>query len=54
MGTDLDELFLICNRLMVIYRGEILRVFNDISRVSKFDIGLLMTGGSSYIEKETV
>lgn len=51
IGTDLDELFLICNRLMVIYRGGILGEFNDISQVSKFDIGVLMTGGSTYLEK---
>jgi general nucleoside transport system ATP-binding protein len=52
MGTDLDELFMICNRLMVIYRGEIVGTFNDLSGVSKFDIGVLMTGGATYATRD--
>ena len=51
IGTDLDELFQICSRLMVIYRGEIVGIFEDTSKVSKNKIGMLMTGGSLYIEK---
>ncbi|MCX5977147.1 MAG: ABC transporter ATP-binding protein [Coprothermobacterota bacterium] len=46
MGADLDELLLVSNRLMVIYRGEIVGVFDDLRSVSKFDVGVLMTGGS--------
>jgi len=53
MGTDLDELFKICNRLMVIYRGTIVGTFNDLSGVSKFDIGVMMTGGSTYATGDT-
>jgi ABC-type uncharacterized transport system ATPase subunit len=46
MGTDLDELLLVSNRLMVIYRGEIVGVFDDLRSVSKYDVGVLMTGGA--------
>ena len=46
MGTDLDELYQICDRIMVIYRGEIVGIFEDIKNVKKFDIGFLMMGGS--------
>ncbi len=51
IGTDLDEILQLSNRLMVIYRGEIVGDFEDTRQVSKFDIGLLMTGGHSYVEK---
>lgn len=47
IGTDLDELYQVCDRIMVIYRGNIVGTFNDIRSVTKFDIGLLMMGGSS-------
>jgi simple sugar transport system ATP-binding protein len=50
IGTDLDELFRICDRLLVIYRGEIVGCFDDLSKVSKLDLGVLMTGGASYID----
>lgn len=46
MGTDLDELLLVSNRLMVIYRGQIVATFDELQGVSKFDIGVLMTGGN--------
>jgi ABC-type uncharacterized transport system ATPase subunit len=46
IGTDLDELLKVSNRLMVIYRGEIVASFDDIRNVSKFDVGVLMTGGT--------
>jgi hypothetical protein len=48
MGTDLDELYKICHRLLVLYRGELVKVFDDLTGVSKFDVGVLMTGGVSY------
>jgi simple sugar transport system ATP-binding protein len=51
MGTDLDEILQLSNRLLVIYRGEIVGSFEDTSQVSKFDVGLLMTGGHSYSEE---
>jgi len=51
MGTDLDELFKVCNRLMVIYRGEIVQTFSELTNVSKIDIGILMTGGSTYVAR---
>ena len=51
IGTDLDELYQICNRLMVICRGEIVGIFDDISKVSKIDIGVLMTGGQGSLQK---
>jgi simple sugar transport system ATP-binding protein len=50
MGTDLDEILQLSNRLMVIYRGEIVGMFEDTTQVSKFDIGVLMTGGRGYLE----
>lgn len=53
IGTDLDELLLNSDRLLVIYRGEIVGSFDDPSRVSKIEIGLLMTGGSQYLTKES-
>lgn len=52
IGTDLDELYQICNRLMVIYRGEIVGIFDDVAGASKVEIGVLMTGGQGYIKKE--
>jgi simple sugar transport system ATP-binding protein len=52
MGTDLDEILQLSNRLMVIYRGEIVGIFEDTTQVSKFDIGVLMTGGHTYSEEE--
>jgi simple sugar transport system ATP-binding protein len=51
MGTDLDEILQLSNRLLVIYRGEIVGSFEDTSQVSKLDVGLLMTGGHSYSEE---
>ncbi|NIQ40272.1 MAG: ATP-binding cassette domain-containing protein [Proteobacteria bacterium] len=51
MGTDLDEILQLSNRLMVIYRGEIVGTFEDTAQVSKFDVGLLMTGGQTYFEE---
>lgn len=49
MGTDLDEILLVSDRLMVIYRGEIVGTFDAATDVSKFDIGMLMTGGQKYV-----
>jgi simple sugar transport system ATP-binding protein len=51
IGTDLDEILLISDRLMVIHRGRIVGNFNDVSNISKFDLGILMTGGKSYFEE---
>jgi simple sugar transport system ATP-binding protein len=51
IGTDLDELYQICNRLMVLCRGQIVGVFDDVTQVSKIDIGVLMTGGQASREK---
>ena len=51
IGTDLDELYQICNRLMVICRGEIVGIFDDLKKVSKVDIGVLMTGGQGSLQK---
>ncbi|MBN1835633.1 MAG: ATP-binding cassette domain-containing protein [Spirochaetales bacterium] len=53
MGTDLDELYKICNRLFVLYRGEIAGVFEDLAGVSKIDVGVLMTGGATYAKRAT-
>jgi simple sugar transport system ATP-binding protein len=52
IGADLDELYQICNRLMVICRGEIVGVFDDVTEVSKIDIGVLMTGGQDSLKKD--
>jgi ABC-type uncharacterized transport system ATPase subunit len=54
IGTDLDELLQNSDRLLVIYRGEIVRCFDDLNQVSKIDIGLLMTGGAQYVKKEAL
>jgi len=54
ISPDLSELFQICDRLMVIYRGEIVGTFNDISKISELEIGVLMTGGFSYTKKEVI
>lgn len=51
IGTDLDELYQICNRLMVICRGEIVGTFDDITKISKIDIGVLMTSGQDSLKK---
>jgi simple sugar transport system ATP-binding protein len=51
-GTDLDELYQLCNRLFVIYRGQIVGHFDDLNDVSKIDVGLLMTGGARYAREE--
>jgi simple sugar transport system ATP-binding protein len=51
-GTDLDELYQLCNRLFVIYRGQIVGQFDDLNDVSKIDVGLLMTGGARYEREE--
>jgi simple sugar transport system ATP-binding protein len=48
IGTDLDEILLLSDRLMVIHRGEIVGSFDDVTNVSKLDIGVLMTGGQRY------
>jgi simple sugar transport system ATP-binding protein len=49
IGTDLDEILLLSDRLMVIHRGEIVGSYDDVTNVSKLDIGVLMTGGQKYI-----
>ena len=49
IGTDLDEILLLSDRLMVIHRGEIVGSYDDATSVSKLDIGVLMTGGQKYI-----
>lgn len=49
IGTDLDEILLLSDRLMVIHRGEIVSSFDNTTNVSKFDIGVLMTGGKKYV-----
>jgi ABC-type uncharacterized transport system ATPase subunit len=51
MGTDLDELYKICNRLFVLYRGEVVGCFEDLDGVSKYDVGVLMTGAAHSTEK---
>jgi simple sugar transport system ATP-binding protein len=51
IGTDLDELYQICNRLMVICRGEIVGTFDDTTKISKIDIGVLMTSGQGSLKK---
>lgn len=46
IGTDLDELYKICDRLFVLYRGQVVGCFEELAGVSKFDVGVLMTGGA--------
>jgi len=46
IGTDLDELYKICDRLYVLYRGQVVGCFQELAGVSKFDVGVLMTGGA--------
>jgi simple sugar transport system ATP-binding protein len=43
ISEDLDELLLICDRIAVIYRGEILGVL-DRPQFEKYEIGRLMSG----------
>jgi simple sugar transport system ATP-binding protein len=46
IGTDLDELYKICDRLFVLYRGRVVGCFQELAGVSKIDVGVLMTGGA--------
>jgi ABC-type uncharacterized transport system ATPase subunit len=52
MGTDLDELYRICNRLLVLYRGQIVGSYDELRGVSKYDVGVLMTGGATYLRRK--
>jgi len=52
LGTDLDELYKICDRLFVLYRGQVVGCFEELAGVSKIDVGVLMTGGARAPEGE--
>jgi len=43
LSENLDELLLLCNRIAVIYRGEILGVLTR-DRFEKYEIGRMMSG----------
>jgi ABC-type uncharacterized transport system ATPase subunit len=43
LSENLDELLLLCDRIAVIYRGEIAGIL-DRSRFEKYEIGRLMSG----------
>lgn len=43
VSTDLDEIFQLCDRIAVIYKGEILGVVNTVE-TTREEIGLMMTG----------
>ncbi|NPV87789.1 MAG: ABC transporter ATP-binding protein [Anaerolineae bacterium] len=43
LSEDLDELLLLCNRIVVLYRGEIVGVLPR-SRFEKYEIGRMMSG----------
>jgi simple sugar transport system ATP-binding protein len=45
IGEDLDVLIDLCDRILVLFNGKITGIV-DPSRVTKEEIGLLMTGGS--------
>ena len=51
VGEDLDVLMDLCDRIMVLCHGEVTGIV-DPSKVSKEDIGLLMTGKQETAEKE--
>jgi len=50
LGTDLDELYKICDRLFVLYRGQVVGCFQELAGVTKYDVGVLMTGGAQAPE----
>jgi len=43
LSDDLDELMLLCNRIAVIYRGQIMGILNR-DQFDKYEIGRLMSG----------
>ncbi|HYE68240.1 MAG TPA: ABC transporter ATP-binding protein [Anaerovoracaceae bacterium] len=51
IGEDLDVLIDLCDRIMVLFNGRITGIV-DPSKVTKEEIGLLMTGGSMEQEAE--
>ncbi len=51
IGEDLDVLIDLCDRIMVLFNGQITGIV-DPSKVTKEEIGLLMTGGSLEQEAE--
>ncbi len=46
ISENLDELLLLCDRIAVLYRGEIMGLLNR-SSFEKYEIGRLMSGGKS-------
>ena len=44
IGEDLDELMILSDRIIVLYKGELQGIFNR-DEFDKYRIGLLMIGG---------
>jgi len=53
ISQDLDEIFEISDRIMVMHDGR-LEEAGDASQVTREDIGLLMGGSNTHREKEPV
>ncbi|MBP7140093.1 MAG: hypothetical protein KBA47_04090 [Caldisericia bacterium] len=46
IGEDLDELMILSDRIIVLYKGELQGIFNR-DEFDKYKIGLLMIGGQT-------
>jgi len=53
VSEDLDELFLLCDRIVVLRKGRVEGVFR-VGEVDKRDIGLLMSRGNGHISLHDV
>jgi general nucleoside transport system ATP-binding protein len=52
VSEDLEEIFQLCDRAAVMYRGAFMGIF-DPARVSMEDVGLMMAGSKSLADPET-
>lgn len=48
MSADLNELMKLCDSLAVMYEGEIVAFFEDVSEVSESELGLCMLGAKKH------
>lgn len=48
VSADLSELMKLCDRLAVMYEGEIVAYFDDLSQVTESELGLCMLGAKKH------
>lgn len=54
ISADLEEVLLLSDRIVVIYKGHFMGIFPNTKELNLSDIGLMMAGRASEVRKETL